>query len=32
MPKKTLDIDDLLKPLDNPNLIPGIYNYCNRRC
>ena len=32
MPKKTLDIDDLLKPLDHPNLIPGIYNYCNRRC
>lgn len=32
MPKKTLDLDDLLGPVDDPRLIPRIHNYCNRRC
>lgn len=30
--KKTLDLEDLLAHVDDPSLIEGIYNYCNRRC
>lgn len=28
----TRNKNDLLKMADNPNLIPGIYNYCDRWC
>jgi len=27
-----MDKDELLKMTDNPDLIPGIYNYCDRWC
>ncbi len=27
-----MNIDDFKKAADNPNLIPGIYNYCDRWC
>jgi hypothetical protein len=26
------ELDDLLKQYNNPNFIPGIYNYCDRWC
>ena len=28
----TLDKTDLLKMANNPDFIPGIYNYCDRWC
>jgi len=27
-----LDVDDFLKLVNDPRFIPGIYNYCDRRC
>jgi hypothetical protein len=27
-----VEFDQIIAPAGNPNLIPGIYNYCDRRC
>ena len=32
MPRKKLDIEDLLQTPDDASFIVGIFNYCNRRC
>lgn len=32
MPGHTLDIEDLLEAPDDPHFIPGVFNYCHRRC
>ena len=29
---KLLDVDDLLETPDDPRFIPGVFNYCHRRC
>lgn len=32
MPGQTIDLEDLFVAPDRPDFIPGIFNYCNRRC
>jgi hypothetical protein len=32
MISKAIDIEDLLETPDNPQFIPGVFNYCQRQC
>jgi hypothetical protein len=32
MADRVLDVDDFLKQVNDPRFVPGVYNYCDRRC